>query len=130
VLVVGTCSFIIGREVKMNDDLKTYIMFKTEGDVTMLLLVIDKQWRHNYIEPDRGESHDVLVKWTILATGCYISGCVLSMGNAMKTLAQHPASLRSGSTRLREHFGGSNLAEYRIGEPSKVILQCPQCNVL
>jgi hypothetical protein len=28
----------------------------------------------------------LLVKWT---TGCYISGCVLSMGNAMKTLAQH-----------------------------------------
>ena len=28
----------------------------------------------------------VLVKWT---TGCFISGCVLSMGNAMKTLAQH-----------------------------------------
>jgi hypothetical protein len=41
-----------------------------------------------------------------------------------------PASLRSGSTRLREHFGGSNLAVYRIGKPSKVILQCPQCNVL
>jgi hypothetical protein len=41
-----------------------------------------------------------------------------------------PASLRSGSTRLREYFGGSNLAVYRIGKPSKVILQCPQCNVL
>jgi hypothetical protein len=36
-----------------------------------------------------------------------------------------PASLRSGSTRLRDHVGGSNLAVFRIGKPSKVILQCP-----
>jgi hypothetical protein len=33
----------------------------------------------------RGQK-SLLVKWT---TGCYISGCVLSMGNAMKSLAQH-----------------------------------------
>jgi hypothetical protein len=49
--------------------------------------------------PYYGQS--LLVKWTCIEHG----QCVEDTGAA-------PASLRSGSTRLREHFGGSNLAVY------------------
>jgi hypothetical protein len=40
-------------------------------------------------------------------------------GQSYENTGAAPASLRSGSTRLREHVGGSNLAVYKIDKPFK-----------
>jgi hypothetical protein len=68
----------------------------------------------NRVDPERNDAGATPVlsvnALPMLTTGRYISGCVLSMGNAMKTLAQHLHRCALSISGVRT----SNLAVYSV----------------